>query len=227
MNKLILFLGFFFNQLMAQELTSFCFESNVSLEEVKQYVRLIQIPEDKVVEQSRQGCLDVVTNPNRVELFQKFILRRFKIVNQAQVKTRNESCHLVFSGREKSQATKSEVAIGEYSTVKRTEENETASFQSEVTTLLGKMAKTNIDGVDLEVTCRRSGNSGMMVSLIAGDQGNKISTDLVFNLGEEKEIGSVFKSQNEKNKTLGIPQATVKGQVGDKTKKYYLKVELE
>ena len=212
-----------------EDLLSYCFESQVSLSEVKRELDFLLLPREKVAFRPKDSCIDIVTSSDRGKLLEKFLRKRYTVLSEtsssgSEVSPMMEQCRLEFKTTKQRQVDTKNAALGRLNQV-----NAGANSQAEVSTSqillgLGKPGSLDVGGQSLEVECRKGASGYYQLIFKKTGAGNSIQSEASIRAGEVLNVGSIAKEINEKNKNIGLPQSSFQNTVRNEGTTYELKI---
>lgn len=192
------------------DLHSFCFDKTTNLNKVNQSLNFLLLPRDIVEQRPEDNCLDIITLPDRANLFEKFLSKRYDLkheVTHESTKVGASSCRLDFKTTNQSKVDVNDFKIGQKNTLRSSETNNRNSSTMELLLGFGNDGDLEVASVKLKVKCQiiNDEKANLIFSFNEKNKGS-LSTEITANKNEWINVGSVVKDLNEKNKTLGIPQ---------------------
>jgi hypothetical protein len=224
----------------AEDLASFCFESNVSLSNVKQSISFILLPEDRLSLRPEDNCLDIVTTPSRKTILNKFLSRKYNLLNSEEptLTPERSECRLEFKTTTKKKTNSNAANIGQKNNLVTTSGNSIAVSTTELLLMAGRPGTLNINAQmvmpdkslldisqNLQVECRPlpHDNFELIFYFDAKDKAT-VSTTVQLKRGESLNIAGIKNTLDDKVKTLGIPQTTLGNTQSNEDISYDLKL---
>ena len=226
----------------AEDLASFCFESDVSLRAVRESIDFILVDNDKVAFRNDENCLDILTSDTRKKILDKYLTRKYQLKNENTSSTLiGRECHLEFKTISQKKIISNTANLGKKTNLAVSNANGITSSTASLllgaglpgslglaTQTLQKIGEKEVlipGSQNLQVTCRPNGLDGFDLTFYF-DEKNKtnISTSIFAKANEVINFAGVVNTLNEKSKTLGFPQTTITTTDGNEETSYELKV---
>ncbi|MGZ3787530.1 MAG: hypothetical protein ACXVLQ_03360 [Bacteriovorax sp.] len=196
------------------DVESFCFDQSVSMDEVRQSLNFLLLPKDHLELQREDHCIDVVTSPDRVKLFEKYLSKRYDLKRNARGASSPieelSACRLDFKTTVKSLSKESAFKLGEKNALKKSEKALVNTSVTEI--LLGKEHAGEIEAGNekLNVRCTPMGlEMASVVFSYADKKKSGVSAEVRLKKGEWMDIASVRNELHDKMKILGVPQTEI------------------
>jgi len=207
----------------ADALTSYCFESETSLELVKESIGFILLEKDSVSLRKEDHCVDVISSDKRKIILDKYISKKYKLVAESPKEV--SECHIQFRTITKKKLDSNDFKLGTKNSFVVNEASSNGATTAEMLLGAGFPGKLSTGDQTLQVECRPSGSESFELTFYFEEKNKaQVSTSVRVNKNEILNLASVKKLLDEKNKTLGIPQTTIKNEVGSDETNYELKV---
>lgn len=226
------FLLLSFQSFASEDLASYCFASGTNLSEAKNSMEFLLLPREKVFMRSKDNCFDIVTSGDRAKLLEKFLRKRYNLVEETSTtipndeKIQDEHCRLEFKvTREKKIETKN-LQLGTTNSVSAGEAKVQEGSTSELLLGLGKPGWLDMEGNGLMVECRK-GATGVYQLIFAFSEAfrSRVSSEVSLKQGEFIDVGQVTRDLNEKSKILGLPETQFRQVEGQEKTKYELRIK--
>ena len=221
LNSLILFLFLVFSSVaFAQtnaDMYSYCFGPSVDLNQVKRSLSILLLPKDIVELREEDHCIDIVCSPDRANLFEKYLSKRYDLKKDlksgfAETSSKevlpNNSCTVEFKTTKKVKKEVKSFKVGSKNSIKDSEETSTETSSMDLVLGAGLEGEISATPDSLNVICHplEGGDRANLVFSFAQKDKAKVKTEVLVGKGEWLNVASVVKDLNDKLKTLGIPQ---------------------
>lgn len=211
------------------DLLSYCFARNVSLQEVKRELNDLLLPREKVIFRTVDSCIDIVTSSDRGKLLEKFLRKRYTLVTETSMMEMEDSkvlehCRLEFKSTTKKLVDAKNVVIGSAKEFKSSGNSLTEISTSQILLGLGKPGSLDVGGQSLEVECRKGAIGYYQLLFKYAGALDHIQSEASLRAGEVLNVGSIAKEMNEKNKNIGMPQARFQNATSNEVTTYELKI---
>jgi hypothetical protein len=209
----------------ADDVASFCFESDVSLRAVKHSIEFILLDQDRVSFREDDHCLDIIASQSRKKILEKFLSKEYSLVAETPPKESRE-CHLELKTTTKKKQTAQDFKLGVKSNLSVGESSANTVTSAEMLLGAGRAGTLNVGAKTLQVECHPSRSlDGFELNFYFEEKNRAIvSTSVHVNKNEVLNIANVKNTLDEKNKTLGIPQTAMGSTEGTEDISYELKV---
>jgi hypothetical protein len=191
----------------ADDVASFCFESNIPLKSVKQSIEFILLPKDTVAFRDGDHCLDIVTSESRSKLLEKYLSKHYSLLHEAVNEKVN--CRLQLKSISQKKQIAQDFKFGQKNNIAVTESGNRSENTAEI--LLGSgFSGTLATGTQvLQVECRPTAQGSFELKFYFNEKSRTtISTNLRVTSNEVVNLASVKKNLEDQYKTLGIPQTS-------------------
>lgn len=207
----------------AEDVASYCFEPEVSLDSVKHSIGFILLEKDTVSLRKDDNCMDVVIGEKRKIILDKYLSKRYKVRNDGPKDL--PECHIELKTITKKKLNSNDFKLGPKSNLIVNESSTNAVTTSEILLGAGFSGKLVTGEQSLQIECNPIGTEAFNL-LFYFEEKNKaqVSTSVKLNKNEVMNLASVKKILDEKNKTLGIPQTAITKAEGTEETNYELKV---
>jgi hypothetical protein len=207
----------------AEDVATYCFEPDVTLESVKQSIGFILLETDNVSQRMEDHCLDVVIGEKRKVILDKYLSKRYKLVSETTKDL--PACHIELKTITQKKLNTNDFKLGTKSNLIVNESSTNAVTTSEMLLGAGFAGKLATGEQSLQVECRPVGVDAFNL-IFYFEEKNKaqVSTSVKLNKFEVMNLASIKKILDEKNKTLGIPQTAIINSQGTEEIHYELKV---
>jgi hypothetical protein len=207
----------------SDDFDSFCFESNVSLVNVKQSINFILTDKDTLTLREEDHCLDIVISETRKNVLEKYLVKHYALISTAP-KT-PENCHIELKTINKQKINTQDFKLGQKNNLVASESTSKAVTTSELLLGAGKIGRLAVGNQNLQVDCRPAGDTAFELQFYFEEKSKAtVSTSLRVSKNETVNLANVTKELNEKNRTLGIPQTAIGNTEGIEENTYELKV---
>ena len=224
-----LFIVFSLPSYASVDLVSYCFENKTNLAGVESSLSFLLLPREKVFLRPEQNCIDVLTSNDRANLLEKFLSKRFTLINEggrrASEVIQEEQCQIELKTTKKKLTNTKDFKLGN----KNRANVGTDSIQEVSTSQLllgsGRSGSLDLEGRSLYIECRKTtaGIYHLVFSYNEKDRA-KVSSEISVTRGEVVQIAQVTNELDTKNKTLGIPQSQYQTTQGQENISYELKI---
>ena len=228
----LLFILFSHQSFATEELTSFCFEPQDSLEQAKKSIEFLLLPKEQVVLRQQEHCFEIIISPDRSKLLEKFLLKRYTLLtNKAghisgPGNLNNQNCQIELKTSKKKKVDSTKVLVGNVNAVS-TKTNEITEVSSSQFLLgFGKPGTLDLEGHSLYIECTGGVRDIFQLTFSYNEEVKaKISTQVTLKRGELLQIAQVTNDLNSKSKTLGIPDSLYNESVGSENISYELEIK--
>lgn len=195
-------------------------------------MEFLLLPRERVFMRSKDHCFDIVTSSDRAKLLEKFLRKRYTLVEEVSIETsgseiiQDQHCRLEFIVTRQKKVESKNLQVGMSNTVSSGEKTAQEVSTSELLLGLGKPGALDLEGKSLSVECRK-GATGIYQLIFSFSElyRSKVSSEVSLKQGESLDIAQVTKELNEKNKTLGLPVTSYNETEGQEVTKYELKIK--
>lgn len=231
----ILLLTFVSVNLFADEdVNSYCFEKNISMSQVENVISFLVVGGDRLNKRENDHCIDIVTTPARLKLYEKLIWKNFRPIKDTNLEIggdtegslNEEHCRIEITESKKQKSESTEVRMGLKTNLGKNETQKDEKTTQELMIVRGKTATMRMGDQYLQIQCIKTVMGTYQLSIFL-DEKNKssISTSVNLKAGEVINLGNIKKELNEKSKRLGIPNFETKEQIGNDEINYELKMK--
>lgn len=199
---------------IADDLYGFCFDSHISLSQVKSYLRTIALPKDRIYLRESLHCIEVELSAARKTLFETYLWKKYRIVRQysgvGSTPTQQERvmkhCRIKIIKTGKSKSKTNLYKIGENSTIRQTDKKGESKSVSQLVLGEGLPGELKVDEEDLKVICRSRGKDyyALEIYLKSKIKNSQISTAINARRGQKINLGNVVDQLKDKERTLSI-----------------------
>lgn len=215
-----------------EDLNSFCFESKVNLKEVESSIQVLLLSQDKLFLRPKDHCIDIVTAPNRANLLEKFLRKRYNITEERSLgkksdtpKAKEEYCRIELTTSKEKSFNQNQVQVSRQSEIFSQGQKSTASSVLEILLRTGVPGNMYIEGQYLQVECHKIRPSLFKLVFSYGEAfKSRVSTELDLSIGEKVNFASVLKNLNDEQKKLGLPETFYRQQIGEEKITYEIKI---
>lgn len=202
----------------SSQLVGFCFEPNISLAQVKNYIKVVSAPSDKFFERPAVNCIEATIEPARHGLFETFLSRRYKIIKKYSNSSEGShaisasaqnfvNCSLIVRKSLRSNKVSNKVNISNRSNVSRSESESSGGSRSRLLLGQGRRGHISVNGNRVALICQGQARNGYNIDVELSDSsGNVVSTNIFVQKGIEVNLGQVLDDLNTKTKSAGLPQ---------------------
>lgn len=202
---------------------SICFKNQQQLKQGLKDIKFIAVESDKI--QTQKNCADILTTPERAELFRRFIGKKYPLVKISSSKDYQykEKCELqiekVISENKNSKriGTNGEtIRLGESS---KTSDNTTSARLS---ILSGMQTQVGFDRYIIDVTCTKRA-LGYEINITSLSDDLQLQNQFFLPKGIRKSIGSITSSSEDKKSKIGIPSSSAQSQKKKKVAEIFIR----
>ncbi len=191
-------------------------------------MEFLLLPREKVFMRSKDRCFDIVTSGDRAKLLEKFLRKRYNLVEEISTTEAapEEHCRLEFKVlREKKVETKN-LQLGASNSALAAESSVQEGSTSELLLGLGKPGLLDLEGKSLAVECRK-GATGIYQLIFSFSEAyrSRVSSEVSLKQGEILNVAQVTKDLNNKSKVLGLPVTLYNEVEGQEATRYELRIK--
>lgn len=192
-----------------QDLTSFCFEKNVSLSVVVDSLKVLMLPRDIIEKREEDNCIDLIAPPNRANLFEKFLIKRYSLIKDVKPSLNNidQQCLLELKTTKKMKRVDDQLKLGSKNSLKSSETEMTQVSSMDLLIGSGIPGELTAGPQQLSVICKIFGEKAQLIFSFSEKEKASVKTEIMIKKNEWLNIASVIQELNDKVKTLGIPQS--------------------
>lgn len=233
-NSFIFFIFISINLFAEDEANSFCFEKNVSVYQVENVISFLVAGNDKINLREKDHCLDILTTPSRLKLYEKIIWKNFRPIENStesnsiehEGSLNEEHCRLEIDEIRKTSIESLDTRLSPKLKLEKSEINKNGKTSQELMISRGKSAEMKVGDQLLQVQCVKT-LTGIYQLTIFLDEKNKntISTSVNLKNGETVNLGNIKKELNDKSRALGLNIIETKEQSGNDEITYELKMK--
>jgi len=165
----------------AQDLATFCFESNVALSNVQNSLKILILPRDIVELRAEDNCIDIVTTPDRANLFEKYLSKRYSLKRDAKPSLNEvgKQCLIEFKTTNKIKRQEDQLNLGTKNAIKSGESE--SSQVSSMDLLLGDGVPGELSAgpYHLAITCRLIGDKASLAFSFADKDRESVKTEVL------------------------------------------------
>ncbi len=209
-----LFLFLFLIPIHSFAYETFCFQRGVNLNEVKKHVLAITSPRDKVFLQERTHCLEIQMNSSKRDLIQKWISKRYTVVNNrgagALPEPVFEPCRLSVEKIMKEKSNEKQFSVGQRNRLQETELKGSGKSVSSLVLGKGSDGTIRVNDQKVDLMCTQSGQQAYQVKISLSSLSQAISTQVRVVKGQRVDLGAVVENLNREATLKGIPLGFVK-----------------
>ena len=224
-----LFIILSFQTLASQDLVSYCFEQNTNLKEAESSLSFLLLPREKVFPRPEQNCFDVITSTNRSNLLEKFLSKRYTLINEKSrgisENIQAQQCQIELKKTKKLEINTKDFRLG--SSNKASVGSQLTHEVSTSQLLLGSglSGTLELEGRSLYIECKKM-NSGIYNLTFSYSEiyRTKVSSEVSVKRGEVVQIAQITNELDSKSKTLGLPQSLYQTTQGQENISYELKI---
>lgn len=229
----LLFLLISFSSFAAEDLASFCFKRTTNLAEAQKSLQFLLLPKEQIFLRPDDNCMDVNTSTDRSKLLEKFLSKRYNLIEETGVSKETsdltkKNCQIELTTTRKKNIISTDAQLG----ITKLPNAATGSLsQNEVSVSqlllgLGKPGMLELEGKTLYVTCSGGHRGFYQLEFYYSEEfRSKVSTELTVKQGEVINIGSISNNLNEKSKTLGLPESSYRVTNGSENINYELMIK--
>lgn len=212
--------------------SQFCFPSNISLTDVKNYIEAFTVTMD-TVKYGKNNCIQIESRPDRVGLLGKLLRNKFPRVQEVSgsptpaVTTRRKPipCTLILTEERIKRIDGENRELGKRVDISNSNERLKSTNKNFISTLEGKVSTLRARDNDYSFTCTLRGKN-MEIELFKFGTDGSISTTIELVPGQKQEIGAALEDIDEKNREVGIPKGYKKNiKKGSDNTRYYLEIK--
>lgn len=224
------FLFLSFQSFANEDLASFCFPKVTSLEGARDSLSFLLLPSEKVSLRPADSCIDVLTSTNRINLLEKFLRKRYTLIQDAKdpaVKMM-EHCQIDFITKRKKVVENAGVRLGSQNSIGVGSDSVEEISNAKILLGIGKAGTLEMEGRSLFIQCDKGARGDFNLVFSFSEQYRaQVSTEVSVKSGETLQVASVTKDLAEKSKTLGLPESLYKDIQGKENTSYELVVREE
>ena len=211
------------------DLASFCFSRNVSLNEAKNSMEFLLLPREKVFLRNEDNCFDVVTSPDRAKLLEKFLRLRYNLISETGISAQSEvveHCQLEFRTTRLRKVDSKNFRVGSTNSAEANSRDLKDVSAAQILLSPGKPGVLDLEGKSLFVECRK-GASDYYQLVFSFTELNKakVTSEITVRKNELLNVAQITNDLNNKSKTLGIPETIYQDAKGQETITYELQIK--
>lgn len=202
------------------------------MSEAKNSMEFLLLPREKVFMRSKDNCFDIVTSSDRAKLLEKFLRKRYNLVEETSVvvpeveKIQDAHCRLEFKITRDKKTESKNLQIGTQNSIGAQESTVQEVSSSELLLGIGKPGWLDMEGKSMMVECRRGGTGLYQLVFSLGEANrSRVSSEVTLKQGEALDVAQVTRDLNEKNKNLGLPEIQYGQMEGQEKTKYELRIK--
>lgn len=217
----------------SQEMSSFCFERNVSLQEARQSLSILLLPKDVVALRSVDNCLDIITSGTRAALFLKYLSKRYQLIKESGAENQNfdqnkpeTDCRLELKTTKKMKNESFKAGIGEKNNLNKAMSKTDSESTMEMLLGAGYPGMIEVGDEKLSLLCRLTSAGSAQLTFSYVDKFKASATSEVqVQRGVWLNIASIKKDLADKSHTIGIPQTEMNQSSGESVTLYELRLK--
>lgn len=194
-------------------LESFCFPGSTSLDKVSSHVSAILAPRDKVFKRESLNCLELEISPSRKELVEKWIRKKYKVMNTYSEGVSNktqsmvtQNCRLKVDRISKGTSQTNNTRIGSRNSLSQTNTRSSGKRTSQLLLGLGQNGSMRVNDEIVFLSCRGVNGGGYVIGVSIDSESSGLTTTLQVTKGSKVNLGQVVNSLNSRSNTVGIPR---------------------
>lgn len=215
--------------LFAEELASFCFQNQSETSKAKREVSDILLPTDKIIDRDNAPCFDILTTrPDRVELLENFLKRRFEIDFSRAKGTSSrseENCRIDFITTRKSEKKVTIIKAGQMTKASKEEGTSDQVTTQSLQLQPGMPGKIGYDAELLEITCQPQASDQFQMTISHLSLTGSVKTVVRLSKGMKLNLADSVNDLNNQKHQLGYPQSEWIKTVGNELVSYELVVQ--
>lgn len=220
-----------FSSYASEDLVSYCFEHTTNLKEAEASLSFLLLPKEKVFQRPKQNCFDILTSTNRANLLEKFLLKRYSLINEgAKPNSENlldKQCQIELKKTKTLQADGRDIRLGNSNSARQTSLSAQEVSTSQLLLGSGYPGTLELEGRSLYIECRKN-ESGIFQLIFSYSEKDrvKVSSEISLKRGEVVQIAQITNDLDRKSRTLGLPQSLYQDQStqGQENISYELKI---
>ncbi len=218
------------NVFAAEDLVSFCFTPVINVEEPRDSLNFLLLPNEKVFLRPEQRCIDVLTSTDRVKLLEKYLRVRYTLIQEegknAVEVPRHCQLEMNKSSIRRTDTTSASIGFNSPTGINATNLNSTVNESSQLLLGLGKRGALVVGNQALYVECRIGATGTYQLIFSLSENGaNRITSEVSVKKNEPVNVGQISRDLNERRRILGYPQSAVSTAVGVEEITYQLIVK--
>jgi hypothetical protein len=189
---------------------TYCFNSDVSLNEVRSYLEVMLTPNDKVAQEGA-NCLEVTVSVNRTPLIYKWLKKKYPVRSQNRRRRSNQengvtkNCRLQVERLSRGKAVIDESSIGKGTRINKTTQRSSAKSLSSLLLGQGFSGAIRVNDRQVFLTCKSGGNGFYTIQVSLSEQNSSLSTIVQLRTGQKTNIGRIVEDLTNREKSLGLP----------------------
>ena len=216
----------------------YCFSHNQSLSTVHQHLKTVLSPQDEVILNESSHCLNVVMkNDYKEELYRKWILKKFSLVNSTRIHqsamvsnakpvAQKQHCRLEVERVSHLQRRTTKGSLSKQSVVNQTSIKSNGSQKSSLLLGIGSPGSLRVDDDYINVICKSRNASRVFLDISLTGRNSSVSTSLSIERGQKVNLASIVEDLNNKYKRLSLAQGLeVEETKGSKSFDYFLRIK--
>ena len=228
-SKLCLILIFqilFFPKPQAATIMGFCFEENVSLNNVENSLSAITHVDDQIFKRSANNCIEVKGNASRANLYELYLNKKYNVMRTYGTGSVNSgissapACNLNIKKSSRKNSVTESLALGKKNNLIKKQSKKNSITNSQLLVDSGRTGTISVDQFRIRIKCINLIRSYKLEIDLEHNTGG-VSTSITIRPGQELDLGSIVDDLNNQGQTISLKEGFKKSKTTSKVQSNY------
>lgn len=210
-------------------LISYCFDRTTNLKEAEVSLAFLLLAKEKVFQRPEQNCLDITTSGHRANLLEKFLSKRYSLVNpEGKSNFKNlleQQCQIEVRVTKSLQENGKDFRLGHLNIAKQDSHTRQEVSTSQLLLGFGYPGTLEIGERSFYIECRKN-EAGVYQLIFSYNESSRarVNSTISIKRGETVLLAQIINDLDTKSKILGFPQSLYQSAQGQEDISYELKI---